>query len=170
MDFTRNHEGHAPNRRSLLLGAAGAMALALPGARLAMASEVVLTVSNAAGEDIAFTLADLDAMPQNEFDTETPWLEGRAAFSGPLLRDILAKAAIDGGEVKAVALNDYAVSIPFADARDHDVIVASRLNGKEMPVREKGPLWVMYPFSGTPTLKTETNYSRCIWQLNRLRA
>ena len=39
-----------------------------------------------------------------------------------------------------------------------------------MSVRDKGPLWVMYPFSDAPALKTETNYSRCIWQLNRLQA
>lgn len=170
MDTACNQKGHALNRRSMLLTGASLVAIPFAGARLALAAETVLTVTNAAGEDMMFSLADLDAMPQREFDSETPWLEGKARFSGPLLRDILAKAMIGGGEIKAVALNDYAVSIPFADALDHDVIVTTRLNGEEMPVRDKGPLWVMYPFSDAPALKTETNYSRCIWQLNRLQA
>jgi len=170
MDTNSTQPGHALNRRLMLLAGASLVALPFAGVRLARAAEAVLTVTNTAGENIAFMLADLDAMPQRKFDSETPWLEGKARFSGPLLRDILAKTMIDGGEIKAVALNDYAVSIPVADALDHDVIVTTRLNGEEMPVRDKGPLWVMYPFSDAPALKTETNYSRCIWQLNRLQA
>ena len=156
------------NRRSLLIGTASLLAVSVQGVRLALASEVVLTVTNPDGKSSDFSMAGLAAMPQREFKTETPWLAGAARFSGPLLRDLLAKAGLEGHDIKAVALNDYAVSIPFTDIRDHDVIVASHLNGQEMSVRDKGPLWVMYPFSQAPALKTETNYSRCIWQLNRI--
>ena len=156
------------NRRSLMIGAASLLAVSVPGVRLALASETVLTVTKADGAQTGFSMADLAAMPQHTFETDTPWLESKAKFSGPLLRDVMSRAGLEGDDIKAVALNDYAVSIPFSDARDHDVIVASHLNGKEMSVRDKGPLWVMYPFSDAPALKTETNYSRCIWQLNRL--
>jgi hypothetical protein len=156
------------NRRSLLALTAALVALPMTGSHLAIASETLLTVTTADGKTVGFTLQELDKLPQHEFETETPWIEGKAKFSGPLLRNILAAAGAEGAEVKAVALNDYAVSIPFSDATDHGVIVASRLDGSPMSVREKGPLWVMYPFSDKPALKQETHYSRCIWQLNRL--
>lgn len=164
-----NHR-YVTDRRSLLLGAASVLAVSVPGVRMALANETVLTVTRADGSQAGFSMADLAALPQRTFETDTPWLEGAAKFSGPLLRDVLAQAGLASNDIKAVALNDYAVSIPFSDARDHDVIVASHLNGAEMSVRDKGPLWVMYPFSDSPALKTETNYSRCIWQLNRLQA
>lgn len=165
-----NAEIHATplNRRSLLALTAGLVALPMTGAHLALASETMLTVTTAAGKSVGFTLEELDKLEQHEFETKTPWIEGNAKFSGPLLRNILAAAGADGAEVKAVALNDYVVSIPFSDATDHDVIVASRLNGSTMSIREKGPLWVMYPFSDEPALRQEKHYSRCIWQLNRL--
>ena len=37
-----------------------------------------------------------------------------------------------------------------------------------MSVREKGPLWVIYPFDSDPEYQTEVIYSRSIWQLDRI--
>jgi hypothetical protein len=39
-----------------------------------------------------------------------------------------------------------------------------------MSLREKGPLWVIYPYDSDPAYRTEETYSRSIWQLNRLAA
>jgi hypothetical protein len=48
------------------------------------------------------------------------------------------------------------------------VVVAHLLNGKPMSVREKGPLFVIYPFDDDPQLRTTIYYSRCIWQLKSI--
>jgi len=37
-----------------------------------------------------------------------------------------------------------------------------------MSVREKGPLWVIYPYDSDAKFRTEVIYSRSIWQLDRL--
>jgi hypothetical protein len=37
-----------------------------------------------------------------------------------------------------------------------------------MSLREKGPLWIIYPFDSSPEYQTELIYSRSIWQLNRI--
>jgi hypothetical protein len=66
-----------------------------------------------------------------------------------------------------VALNDYAVPLPMSDANS-GAIIAYKMNGEYMPVRAKGPLWIMFPFDDKPELKTEAAYSRCVWQLRRL--
>jgi hypothetical protein len=88
-----------------------------------------------------------------------------------LLRDVLAAAGVAAqakGVARFVALNDYKVEIPLADAHEHDVIVARLLDGQPMSVRQKGPLFVIYPFDEKPALRTAAYFSRCIWQLKSI--
>jgi len=44
-------------------------------------------------------------------------------------------------------------------------IVAYQLNGAPMSRRNKGPLWIVYPFDQNVDYQNETTYSRSIWQL-----
>ena len=37
-----------------------------------------------------------------------------------------------------------------------------------MAERDKGPLFMMYPFDGHPELRGAVHYSRAIWQLRHL--
>ena len=90
-------------------------------------------------------------------------------FTGPLLRDVLAAVDAKGTKITAVALNDYKTEIPFDDATRHDVIVARLMNNRPMPVREKGPLFIVFPFDTKAELRTELYYNRAAWQLNMLR-
>jgi len=120
-------------------------------------------------EQAAFDMAMLERLPQQRIVTETPWYNKPRAFSGPLLRAVLAAAGAAGGErARLVALNDYRVDMPLDDARQHDVIVARLLDDKPMSVREKGPLFVMYPFDREPQLRNSQYFSRCVWQLKAI--
>ena len=38
----------------------------------------------------------------------------------------------------------------------------------QLTVRQRGPLWVIYPWSDQPNLQNEVYYSRSIWQLKAL--
>jgi hypothetical protein len=42
------------------------------------------------------------------------------------------------------------------------------MDGNAMSVRDKGPLWVIYPYDSDAAYRTEVIYSRSIWQLDRL--
>jgi hypothetical protein len=144
---------------------------ALPGWSLAQsappAAAVVLTV----GRQAAFDMPALERMKQRTIRTATPWYEKPREFTGPLLRDVLAAAGVAAqakGVARFVALNDYKVEIPLADAHEHDVIVARLLDGQPMSVRQKGPLFVIYPFDEKPALRTAAYFSRCIWQLKSI--
>lgn len=148
---------------------AAAPALAPP------AGAVVLTIrgrgvaSPNAGDAAAFDMATLERLPQQRIVTETPWYPKARTFSGPLMRDVLAAAGVAEGErARLVALNDYRVDMPLDDARRHDVIVATRLDERAMSVREKGPLFVMYPFDREPQLRSSQYFSRCVWQLKAI--
>ncbi|MFY9514342.1 MAG: hypothetical protein WAQ05_25530 [Rubrivivax sp.] len=115
-----------------------------------------------------FDMGMLERLPQTSFTTRTPWYAQARKFTGPLLRDVLAAAGANGSTLKAVALNDYWVELPTEDAARHDVIVARLLDDKPMAVRDKGPLFMVYPFDAQPELRNPVYYSRSAWQLRTI--
>lgn len=85
-----------------------------------------------------------------------------------LLRDLLTHLGASGTHVHATALNDYAITLPVEDARQFDVIVAYRIDGQLIPVRDRGPLLIIYPFDARRELQNRRYYERSIWQLKTL--
>ena len=133
-------------------------------------SAPVLTVSGKLsqpniGNAAAFDMPMLERMAQVSYATHTPWFPQARKFTGPLLRTVLAAAGAQGTALRAVALNDYRVDIPFDDALRIDVVLARLLDDKPMPVRDKGPLFIIYPFDQQTQLRNTVYYSRCAWQL-----
>ena len=152
---------------SVLAVAAQAQALEPPKERAILTVSGKIGVKNA-GETARFDMKMLAALPQHSFTTNTPWYDRPVKFTGPLLADVLAAVKASGSVVKAVAINDYAINIPVADTAQHKVIVARLLDDKPITVREKGPLFVVYPFDDSATLRSSVYYERSIWQLKAL--
>ena len=67
-----------------------------------------------------------------------------------------------------VALNDFAAELPASDAYDYEVILAVLRDGEAMSVREKGPIWVIYPMDDHPELQDEAYNDRLVWQLKEI--
>ena len=152
---------------ALVLPAAPAAALEAP------AGKVVLTVSGSIKSPnrdglAAFDMAMLAALPQHSFTTRTPWYPGPRKFSGPLLRDVLAAAGAKGRTIEALAINDYKVQIPLEDSQQHDMVLARLMDDRPMALRDKGPLFIIYPFDDKPQLRSSIYYSRSAWQLKAL--
>jgi hypothetical protein len=150
-----------------LAGAGNANALEAP------TGSVILTISGKVtspniGQTAGFSMAMLEALPQKTFTTKTPWYPAPVEFTGPLLRDVLAAAGSKGDKLVALALNDYKTEIPMTDTIAHDMIVARLLNGKPMAIRDRGPLFIVYPFDTKAELRAERYYNRSAWQLSRL--
>lgn len=98
--------------------------------------------------------------------TENDYVDSVTSFSGPLLRDILLALNVDASETLTMrALNDFTVTVPAKDAYEYPVILALTQNGDRMSVREKGPIWLIYPMSDHPELQDDVYNSRLIWQL-----
>ncbi len=112
--------------------------------------------------------AMLEALGTHEILTETPWTDGETRFEGVLARDLMADSGAEGDVIDAIALNDYTVSIPVMDFDTYGVILAYRRDGAELTVRDRGPLWIIYPWSDVPDLQNELYYSRSIWQLRAI--
>lgn len=150
-----------------LLSAWPALALELPSGK------VILTISGKVAEknvaDTAvFDLAMLEKLPQQSFSTKTPWETLPIKFTGPYLRDVLAAAKAKGSVMKAVTLNDYKTVIPFDDVHKFNMILAHKMNGLAIPVRTKGPLFIVYPYDSKPELQTKPYYDRSAWQVKSL--
>lgn len=135
----------------------------------ALAGDVLLTVTGPAGTH-EYDLTSLEALPGATISTKTIWTEGQQEFTGVPLAALLKDAGIGEGSVTATAINDYAVEIPLAEITEEYPIVAYKQNGAAMSVRDKGPLWIIYPYDSSDDYQSEVVYSRSIWQLDRLSA
>ena len=91
-------------------------------------------------------------------------VDGTAQFDRAMLE---ALGANDQNVVRAAAINDYRVEIPVSDAAEHEVVIALEHNGKPMRVRDKGPMWIIYPIEQSEVKDSEFN-SKMIWQLSTL--
>jgi hypothetical protein len=142
----------------------------LAAAGSAPASEVILSVSASrpAAIHAELDLKALQQMPRRQIATSTPWTEGVSAFEGVLMRDFLKELGIAGSTVKLTALNDYSIVIPVADFERYDVLLAYTRDGKAMPVRDKGPLWIVYPLDSHPELNGQETHAKMIWQVRRM--
>lgn len=117
---------------------------------------------------VEFSLEELDAFEQVEFTTTTIWTDGETKFSGVSLKALLESIDATGTTIEMVALNDYSVTMPISDLEDSAPIIATRMDGSIMSVRDKGPFWVVFPYDRDPKYSTEVTFARSIWQLNRL--
>ena len=161
-----------------LLGAAAILMFALapvaaqplpkPKERAILEVSGKIKVTN--GEDKAsFDLAMLESIGIAKIKTTTAWTEGTPQFEGVSLKALLDRIGASGDTITAVALNDYKVEIPIADFSRYPVILAYRMNGDLLRIRDKGPLWIIYPQDDLPALKTKETQSKWVWQIKELR-
>ncbi len=137
--------------------------------------DVILTVTGAItstndGDSARFDLEMLEALEARMIETATIWTEGTKQFQGVSLSTLVETLGIEGDTLRATAINDYTVEIPLSDAVEGGAMIAYRMDGEVMSVRNKGPLWIVYPYDSDADYRTEVVYSRSIWQLDRIEA
>ncbi|MFT8246918.1 molybdopterin-dependent oxidoreductase [Roseomonas sp. BN140053] len=120
------------------------------------------------GNSARFDRPMLEALGMSSFVTTTPWYTGPVRFEGVLMSKLLETVGSTGERVVATALNDYSTEIPISDFAQYGVLLALKRDGEYMTVRDKGPLFIVYPFDSRPELKRQQFYGRSAWQLARL--
>lgn len=113
-------------------------------------------------DDVLVTIGAEDLM------TRTPWTEGVARFGGVPLAKILSAVGVTSGSVRAIALNDYAVEFSAEDAIAKGAFIARTMNGRELTIRDKGPFWMIFPWSARPELESASVQAMSVWQLREL--
>lgn len=161
-------------RRGFL--ALGMGVAAIPDGRATFAaaeprSEVILTIDGAIGAPATPARYDVErllGLGRSSLRTRTPFTEGESDFEGVLGRAVMQAVQARGTRAMAFARNDYSVEIPLSDFRDWDVLLATHMDGRRLQLRDKGPLWVVYPWSRHPELDNRVTRQKSIWQLYRL--
>jgi hypothetical protein len=157
---------NSTTRRDVLFW--GAAILAAVSAPAIARPEPILTLSGGGGEPRDFDRATLEGLGTAKVLTTTPWTEGVQEFEGVLLRTVLNTSGRRGTVAFMKALNEYKIELPLQDAEKWPVLLAMKRNGKYMPVRDKGPLWVIYPIDDDPVLRSPAVADRMIWQLRSI--
>jgi len=84
------------------------------------------------------------------------------------MQRLMQAVGASGESVTAVALNDYTTELPIADFERYGVLLAMKRDGNDMSVRDKGPLFIVYPYDSKPELKAQQFYARSAWQVAKL--
>lgn len=165
---------NAMRRRSLSLAllawpfSHAARALEPPDGKVLLTIKGRVTKPNA-GKEAVFTMDMLAALPQRTYKVAaraSP--SGFYEFTGPLMKDVLEAAGASGSKITALGTDNYSVEIPFTDAAQVNPIISIRRDGQTMSVRERGPLWLMYPLGSTPELSEPKYVSRSAFLLKQL--
>lgn len=143
--------------------------LAAPGLAVASTAAVLeLRGAIAPPSPRLLDLAALDAIGRTDLATRTPWTQGVQHFSGLPVARLLAAVGAHGTILRAVALNDYAVTATVAELLAAEAFLATHQDGAPIPVRSRGPFWIIFPWSERPELEAAQLRQRSVWQLRRL--
>ncbi len=90
-------------------------------------------------------------------------------FEGVPFQKFLETVGADGEKLQVVALNEYAAEIPMDAVRNKPVLLVTRIDGKTISVREKGPVWILYPQTDAYPQYRKPPYTHyMVWQLRRI--
>lgn len=110
----------------------------------------------------------LQHLPQHTIYTSTVATDGIKRFDGVLVRQVLDLVGADGTYLEAQAHNGYTVHIPMSDFVDYEVLMATHMDGKQLELSDKGPLWIVYPRDSHRKLQDIRYDYRWVWQLKQL--
>lgn len=136
--------------------------------------EALLTVTGRIGvrnmgDAAVFDRDMLSALPLRGIVTGTVWTEGVSRFRGVPLSAVLDRVGAPRvGTLRLTALNDYAVETPIEGLLRHAPLLAMERDGRIMNVRDKGPIWLLFPYDQDEKWRTERNLTLSIWQLIRI--
>jgi len=165
-----------PTAGPILLTITGAITRSNRGALDPALDQMMAKQKLAFDRAYALDFAALAALPAR---TIRPTLEydGKPhALRGPLLGEVLAQAGAkprDAAKVLMRAVDGYAAVLEMRQLRAWNVIVATHLDGKPMPLGGLGPLWAVYDADRVPemaALPVAQRFGACPWALYHLEA
>ncbi|GHD63215.1 molybdopterin-dependent oxidoreductase [Jeongeupia chitinilytica] len=124
--------------------------------------EVVLRIGD--GRQVRMlTLADLESLPHYKVKLALIWGE-RGTFQGVRLNDVLKRYGLANSKVLRFSAADrYTIDINAAEWLRRDPLIATRFETREIGIRQKGPLRLLWP-DETASLES-TRGMLWIWNL-----
>ncbi len=135
--------------------------------------EVILSVTGRITNTNGPQRADFDremlrALGEASITTSHSWADRPTTFTGVPVARLLDAVGAQGTKIRAVAINNYAVDLDVAELRRYPVLLAMQADGVELRLRDRGPLWIVYPRDSYRELSDESHNFKWIWQLRSL--
>jgi hypothetical protein len=115
----------------------------------------------------AFDLATIDRLADTDVTVREPFLKRDMRFSGVRLKSLLgaARAPAAAKRVQMHALDDYTVDLTVDDLIASDALLATRADGKTIPVAKGGPIRIVF----LGDTKTARNSDMWIWSVDSMK-
>jgi hypothetical protein len=153
----------------LLLLPLTAIADTLPAPKGKVLLTITGNIKHSNGDGIAsFDREMLEALGMVKLDTETYWTDGLQQFEGVPAKAIFELVGVTEGQLRVHGIDDYSASVPVEDMYEHRTLIALKNHGEYMKIRNKGPLWLVYPLDERQQLKKKQINSRSVWQLSMI--
>ncbi|MTI10726.1 molybdopterin-dependent oxidoreductase [Curvivirga aplysinae] len=136
--------------------------------------EVILTIDGNVGvrnlgNTAIFDLEMLQALEVKTYETHTPWSDHMYRFKGPTLESILKTVRFEEGQTLTLyALDGYQTDLNWKDATEFKPILAYSRNNVPMSRRDRGPLWLIFPYDAHEELKDARYDNFWVWQVYRI--
>ncbi|PJG57678.1 molybdopterin-dependent oxidoreductase [Aeromonas cavernicola] len=133
------------------------------------AAPALMTLALPDGQWRTVDEASLAKLPHIEFTTTTPWTLGTRQFRGPTLATLLAAYGVPDAKKAIVSgLNGYQQLVDLTQFDNLPLTLVRYENGQPLTRRNKGPLWLLLPFTDHPTLDIPAIHNSMVWQVTRI--
>lgn len=116
------------------------------------------------GDAAHFDRTMLEALDWRDIRTHTSFTVGEQVFAGPTIESLFDYVGAQGSAVIATAINDYSVEISIAQLIENDAFLAMDHGGRPMRVRDKGPIWIVFPLT-EQAARLQPFDREMVWQL-----
>ena len=135
--------------------------------------EVILEISGnigvTNGEGIAeFDRAMIESLEQFTINTSNHVVTEVASYKGPRLHDLLISLGAKGDTINVIAWDDYVAKLNMSDMLKYKVLLATHENGRQMTLDDRGPFFVVFPFTDHKELRKGLYYSMSVWQIKAI--
>src|SRR5258706_11742941 len=138
-------------------------------------SDSVLTIGGKisqtnSGDTLKFDMTTLESIGIVQYKVDDPFAKKTILYTGVLFSKLLqiAGAASDATTLTLKALDDYSTDMKISDANKWPVLLATRADGKYMPVEQSGPLISVFPFNDFPEIDHLTYDAQWLWSLSSI--
>jgi hypothetical protein len=108
-----------------------------------------------------FTLSTIDAY--------NPWEKRTDSYTGIWLDELVIKLArADTTAITFIALDNYQITFERAEWRAKKILLVTRIGGEHQPVRNKGPLRVVYQHFDKGSAEDGITLPKWIWMITRI--
>ena len=115
------------------------------------------------------TIADLEKLTITEFSVMDPYKKEQRTYSGITVRDLVKHYAKDGVKTISIKATDgYEVQFTHSEWLRWDIMLATRLNGKHIPLRESGPARIVMPFDTALDMDKVIYRPKWIWLVSKI--